>query len=186
MLSRFRCLVVACLLVAATSSAALADDMSVESGNPAMIKPFSAALLLGYGISLEDINPWGFGFGIRGGYNFDAIFVGARFGYFLGTDLYSLWELGAEVGYDFYLAPSILIRPGLGLGLATLVFDIPEFAGVVVANTSTTELYVAPGATFVYDIDATFFVGGEARLKFVLANSTVEGLILQATGGMRF
>src|SRR5688500_4540245 len=35
-------------------------------------KPFSAGLLLGYGIAFDDFNVWGLGFGLRGGYNLEA------------------------------------------------------------------------------------------------------------------
>ena len=47
----------------------------------------SVGLLLGYGIGLDlkgRPNPWGLGFGARGGYNLDQIYLGARFVFYLG------------------------------------------------------------------------------------------------------
>src|SRR6476620_6864399 len=52
---------------ATPSDAPAADSAAPSSGDPA--KPISVCLLLGYCISLEDgANPWGVGFGARGGY----------------------------------------------------------------------------------------------------------------------
>jgi hypothetical protein len=56
------------------------DDTDAPVVDPNADKPISVGLLLGYGIGLEDgPNPWGLGFGLRGGYNLDAIYLGVRF-----------------------------------------------------------------------------------------------------------
>jgi hypothetical protein len=154
-------------------------------------KPISAGLFLGYGISLEDgTNPWGFGFGLRGGYNIDAIFVGVRFLYYLGEDSVNVWELGVEGGYDVAVSEKFVVRPQLGLGLANISVDIPEFTvmGVSVGggSASSTEFYLAPGVSGIYDVNESVFVGAEARFKIVFADETAKAITLLATGGMRF
>lgn len=160
-----------------------------STGGPA--KPISAGLFLGYGISLEDgLNPWGFGFGIRGGYNIDQIFLGVRFLYFLGEDPVNIWELGVEGGYDVPVAEKFVVRPQLGLGLANISVSIPEFTvmGVSVGggSASSTEFYLAPGVSGIYDVNESVFIGAEARFKIVLADETAKAITLLATGGMRF
>jgi hypothetical protein len=155
--------------------------------------------LLGYGISFEDgPNAWGLGFGLRGGYNIDAIFLGARFVYYLGETeeaggfeaSYNLWELGIEGGYDIPVGP-VIIRPGLGLGIATVAYESPGFTGpTATIEDSATHPYIALGGSVLYDIDEQFFVGGDMRLQFVLGDDEEAGgataLIILANGGMRF
>ncbi|HKU38604.1 MAG TPA: hypothetical protein VJR89_10670 [Polyangiales bacterium] len=165
-----------------------ASSAGPSSGGPA--KPISAGLLLGYGISLEDANFWGFGFGLRGGYNIGAIFLGARFVYYLGEDNFNVWELGIEGGYDVPVAEKFVIRPQLGLGLATLVASIPDFTvmGVTVGggSASSSEFYIAPGVSGLYDVTDSVFLGLDARFQLILADSTAKSIVLLANGGMRF
>lgn len=178
---------------------ASSDDMGGgedESATNATAKPISVGLLLGFGIGFDEIDPWGLGFGLRGGYNLGAIFLGARFVYYLGESVealgvdasYNLWEFGIEGGYDLALDP-IVIRPTLGLGLASLVYsvDIPSGFGIG-GSTSTSEIYlaIAPGASVLFDVAENIFIGAEGRLQIVLAEETLSGLILMANGGMRF
>ncbi len=178
------------------STAAAPSAAPADSSGPA--KPISVSLLLGYGVSLKSgPNPWGFGFGARGGYNLDKIYLGARFAFYLGesqstagfkTSL-NVWELGLEGGYDFDVAQGLVVRPLLNLGIASLVADvtvsgIPNVGGT--GSSSVTKLYLAPGAALLYDVNDTFFVGLDARFQIILASSTAEGLIFLANGGMRF
>jgi hypothetical protein len=182
------------LLLLGFSSTALAQEAEVGGGD----KPISVGLLLGYGISFEDgPNPWGLGFGLRGGYNIDAIFLGARFVYYLGSSeeiagaewTLNFWELGIEGGYDIAAGP-VIIRPGLGLGIVNATIDIeasPLVASGFGGSTSETNPYLALGGSVLYDIDDTFFVGGDMRLQFVIGdNGDGTGLIILANGGMRF
>lgn len=168
------------------------DDTAEVGGGGS--RPFSAGLLLGYGIGFDEINFWGLGFGLRGGYNLEAagvpeVYVGARFMYYLGEDPVSHWELGIEGGYEIPVGP-VVIRPALGLGVANLTVEIP--ANPFIANSDTTTaseayLYISLGGTVLYDINEQFFVGGEMNLNFVLADPEgAEGLTILANGGMRF
>jgi len=167
-------------------SSADANDVP-EAPGAAHAKPISVGLLLGYGISFEDgPNIWGLGFGLRGGYNIDAIFLGARFVYYLGEDDVNLWELGIEGGYDIPVGP-VIIRPGLGLGLANVSISVDLPAPLEDIDDSETNPYFALGSSVLYDIDDTFFVGGDARLQFVIGdNGDGTALIILANGGMRF
>ena len=92
-------------------------------------KPISLGLLLGYGIDLEEesINPFGFGFGLRGGYTLDmGLYLGAQFIYFMGESFedpttgmegsINVIPISIEGGYDIDLE-AIVIRPLLGLGI---------------------------------------------------------------------
>jgi len=187
------------LCVIGMSSTALAQDQEQgdleysgdeSSGEQAEVggggKPISVGLLLGYSLSLEDgPNPFGVGLGVRGGYNLDAIFLGARFVYYLGESNFNIWELGIEGGYDIAAGP-VVIRPGLGLGIANLTVEIPRFAGFGGGSVSSTEVYFAPGASVLYDINDAFFIGGELRFMFVLSDPTYKALSILANGGMRF
>jgi hypothetical protein len=175
-------------------SAADSDEVPEASG-AAAARPISVGLLLGYGISFEDgPNPWGLGFGLRGGYNIDAIFLGARFVYYLGESeeaggfeaSINIWELGIEGGYDIPAGP-VVIRPGLGLGIAnaSISADLPP--PLESQDVSETNPYIALGASVLYDINPEFFIGGDGRIQIVIGdNGDGTALIILANGGMRF
>ena len=180
------------------------DAAPVEDAGGGAEKPISVKLLLGYGLSLEGDNPgpdnpWGLGFGLGGGYNLDQIYLGARFVYYLGssetvagTDFgLNFWELGLEGGYDVDLGGAVL-RPGIGLGLANFAFDGPTIAGIDTSD-SKMYLYIAPGVGVQFDVSDDIFLGAEARFKMVFGedqatgdSKMLKGLILLASGGMRF
>jgi hypothetical protein len=162
-------------------------DASVSESVGGQKKPISVGLLLGYGISLEDGgNPWGFGFGLRGGYNIDAIYIGARFIYYLGEDPVNIWELGIDGGYDFAVNDKFIVRPGLGLGIANLTVEVPEVLGFGGGSASESKFYIAPGVAGLFDVTDSVFVGVEARFKLVMSDPTDKAITLFANGGMRF
>jgi hypothetical protein len=166
-----------------------------ELGGDGPAKPVSVGLLLGYGISLEegDGNIWGLGFGLRGGYNIDEIFLGARFIYYLGDSeegpggaevSANAWELGLELGYDVDVDGAV-IRPALGLGVQNFSVDA-EVAGMSISN-SEMYFYLAPGVSALFDVSEDIFLGAEARFVLVFADPDIGKCItLLATGGMRF
>lgn len=103
----------------------------------------------------------------------------------------NIWELGIEGGYDVDLGGAI-IRPGIGLGLVNLAFDGPTVAGIDTSD-SKMYLYIAPGVGAQFDVSDDIFLGAEARFKMVFGEDTatgdskmLKGLILLASGGMRF
>jgi hypothetical protein len=153
-------------------------------------KPISVGLLVGYGLDLEDgpLNPWGLGFGARGGYNLDQIFLGVRFVFYLGGEeggvSSNVWELGLEGGYDID-AGGVTIRPGLGLGLASVSSEI-TLLGMSVSG-SDSYLYLAPGASLLFDVSDDIFVGADVRFQMIFADpDMVKALIMLANAGMRF
>jgi hypothetical protein len=165
------------------------ESLAVNGGDNigAPKKPISIGLLLGYGISLEDGgNPWGFGFGVRGGYNIDAIYLGARFAYYLGEDSVNIWELGIEGGYDFSVSDKFIVRPGLGLGIANVTVDLPEILGFGGGSASESKFFIAPGVSALYDVTDSVFLGIDARFKLVMSDPTVKAITLFANGGLRF
>lgn len=171
----------------AESGSAQPEPASVETSAGAEKKPISVGLLLGYGISLEDGgNPWGFGFGLRAGYNIGAIYLGARFVYYLGEDPVNIWELGIDGGYDIAVSDKFVLRPGLGLGIANLTVDVPTAFGFGGGSVSESKFYIAPGVAGLYDVTDSVFLGVEARFKIVTSDPTVKAITLLANGGMRF
>lgn len=181
------------LLVAAT-----ADAQGWNEG-PGPEKKISVGLLLGYGISFEDQNGWGVGLGVRGGYNLNQIFVGARFVYQLGETYeagfggvtlaeatINLWEAGLEGGYDLLVADKLTIRPEIGLGIATrMASSEGDLLGELVSG-STTNPYLALGASGLYDLTQEFFLGLDARIQLILGDGSPAALVLLINGGMRF
>jgi hypothetical protein len=179
-------------------TAAAADAQGFNEG-PGPEKKISVGLLLGYGISFEDQNGWGVGLGVRGGYNLNQIFLGARFVYQLGETYeagfggitlaeatINLWEVGVEGGYDLLVAEKLTIRPEVGLGIATRVASSGgELLGELVSGT-TTNPYLALGASGLYDLTSEFFLGLDARIQLILGDGSPAALVLLINGGMRF
>ena len=121
----------------------------------------------------------------------DTIYLGAKFQYDLGTSILSSWLLGIEGGYNVSVADKIVIRPELGLGLAGVSATAPKVTvfGTTVGggSVSTTDLYIAPAGTLLYDIQPDIFLGLHIGIPIILTSgSTTAGLLFLATGGMRF
>jgi hypothetical protein len=178
-----------------------AQESGLEIGTKGPAKPFSVGLLIDFGTDLtEDFNPWGLGFGLRGGYNLERLYVGVRFVYQLGNSVdvvtpglstleftYNLWELSLEGGYDFTLQDKLTLRPSLLLGIVSVIAssDGPVFGGEA-ADTSDTNLLIAPGASLLYDLTEQFFVGADVRLPVVIGGGSMLGLVFYVNGGLHF
>lgn len=158
------------------------------------LHPWSASALLGYGVDFEDgdLNAFGFGLGLRGGYKLDEhIYLGGQFNYFFGDSVdagagelsLNVITIGVEGGYDLYVDP-VVIRPSLGLGIA-IAHASTDISGVSISD-SKSNLYIAPGASVLYPIEDKYFVGGDARLWFITSDPGVEALTIMATAGMNF
>lgn len=159
----------------------------------------SVAGLLGVGFDIEDdlpndLNPYGFGLGVRGGYTLPDVpfYVGGTFIYHLG-DSQSADALGAriaevtanyvmlggEVGYDL-LFDQVTIRPYLGLGANIVNVDCePDVCG-----RSDAELYFSLGGSLLFYLTQNVFLGGDMRLSFV--TDAPDGIQLFGTGGAQF
>lgn len=178
---------------ATPSEAPSTDSAAPSSGGE---KPISVGLLLGYGIGLDlkgGPNPWGLGFGARGGYNIGQVYLGARFVFYLGSSKdvptgfggtasasLNVWELGIEGGYDIPVGDALAIRPEIGLGLASINADIGGLSD------SSSKFYIAPGVSVLYDVSDNIFLGVDARFQLITSDPTAKAIIFLANGGMRF
>jgi len=156
-------------------------------------KGFRIGALIGYGASLEDYNPWGPGFGLQAGYDLGTFVIGLRFVYYLGDTVeeprinnfeevigtesvtINVWELSLDAGFDLALSPAVTLRPGLGLG----------FASLASGNTSELTGAVSPGAALLFAATDSFYVGLDARFQVVTSSPEAKGLIFLATAGVR-
>lgn len=162
----------------------------------------SVGALLGVGFATSsnsaDINPAGFGLGVRGGYTLPMnLYLGGTFVYhfggsqnILGADVsFNMLYFGVEGGYDIEAGP-VIVRPYLGLGDVIGYGSIPQVCAFGVCagggSASSSAFGLWPGVAVLYPID-NFFVGGDTR--FVIAtgdNSDFTEFSLFATGGLKF
>jgi hypothetical protein len=121
------------IAVACSTSSALAQAFTQD-------KPqISGHLAYGAWMGDGDLNYYAFGLGARAGYTINpGVYVGGLFDFFFGeTDETNgpvvlgvptasakssgnSWLLEGEVGYDFALSPSFVLRPKIGLGVTEL------------------------------------------------------------------
>ena len=150
-----------------------------ESNYAAAQRPISLGILLGYGVDFDDPNLWGFGLGVRGGYNLKQVYLGVRFMWNFGES-YSgplgfdatanIWELGIEGGYDFVVIDKFTIRPELGLGVATSRISVDSDIGG--GSDSNSDFSLSFGASALYDITPSLFLGVNMRIPLVFADDT--------------
>jgi hypothetical protein len=149
-----------------------------------------------YGVAMDDddtygLNPYGFGIGARGGYTFRPnIYVGGVFEYFFGESesttvllateesSANVWLLQAEVGYDFGVSRSLVLRPKLGLGLTRLYEEVCGTAPVIgrqcPVDRSRGKFTFAPGLEIPIDLSG-LFIAPEVRFNL---GDDVNGFLL--------
>lgn len=143
-------------------------------------------------------NDRGFGVGLRGGYTMpSSIYLGGVFDYFFGSTDEKVvpgagsletkarfWSLGAEIGYDLGIAPSIVIRPIAGIGFARGSTEscttFPDETKVCTSGSDNNPFFEL-GGSFNW-FNGRFMLGGDAR--FLQANS--GALILGGHIGVKF
>lgn len=142
-----------------------------------------------YGADTDDlnVNPWGMGLGLSAGYTMrNAVYLGGNFEYFFGETVTgpgsefsaNLWQLSAEGGYDVGLGDSFVIRPKLGVGMASIMAEACV-AGVC-ADDSESDFLLAPGATFIL-LTRSFSLSLDLRYAMVFAEpETANALIFSA------
>lgn len=188
-------------LVAAPASAQEASLSAEASDDDGPDRPITVGLLAGYGLDLGgtgDLNPFGVGFGVRGGYNLDAIYLGARFMFFLGDSeevtvgattietSANLMTIGAEAGYDIELSDrGITLRPEVTLGLAIAGGEASDGAGGMI-DASSNNFYVAPGVSLLACLGTNVFTGLDVQVPFIFADETATGITFLAILGLRF
>ena len=182
------------------SEADKADEASDDEQERDRIKPISVALLAGYGLALNEpnhLNPFGIGFGVRGGYDIGPLYVGARFLFFLGdSEEISGVEasansitLGLETGYRVELLEKLILQPEIGGGLVVQSAEsmTSGAAGTEVPMDESSEvLYIAPGFALLAYVGRRSYVGIDVQLPIMFDDDTVLELTMFATGGMRF
>jgi hypothetical protein len=156
---------------------------------PATAQSFQLGLGFRYGADMNDanLNPWGPGVGLNLGYTMaNAVYLGGNAEYFFGSSEESagakieanIWQLSAEGGYDLGLGDSIVLRPKVGIGLASLQAE--ACLGAVCVDNSSTDFMLAPGGTFML-FTRSFSLSFDARYAMVFADAeTAKGLIFSA------
>lgn len=98
-----------------------------------------------------------------------------------------MWQLMAEVGYDLGLGPEAVLRPKLGLGMASVKIEAcMDVMGVVsCGGDSESKFAIAPGAQFLYDVGPVF-LSAEARHNHVFTEGNADGFLVGAGAGAAF
>jgi hypothetical protein len=149
---------------------------------------FGAGFRYGVEQNEGEVNPWGTGLGLDLGYTMEnSVYLGGNFEYFFGetTSLgtfevsQNVWQLSAEGGYDVGLGESIVIRPKLGLGLASLMVD--GCPADICENTSESDFMLAPGATFML-LTRSFSLSLDARYAMIVAEPELAKALIFSLG----
>lgn len=210
-------LVASLVALSATSDVAHADKAKKAAANPRQDdaegddapKVISVSLLAGYGHTFDahqQLNPLAVGFGVRGGYNIDALYLGLRFMFFLGDSEDTAIGVGSEVemveisansmtlgiegGYDLALVSDwLVVRPEVGVGLvigSAETMDIGSGPASPTDDQSSEDLYIAPGLALLVNLSDRVFAGFDAQLPIVFDSETELALTVFALAGMRF
>lgn len=172
---RIGCLVVGVLVTGL--AALIAPASALADGAPTLDEP-SVGVGFRYGTDRLDL-----GFGVRGGYTLSpGLYLGGVFDYHVGQTNqtswgeidYRFWGLLGQVGYDFPVVESLVVRPALLLGLLGVDSDCADAnTPAVCAHDVGIEGGLA-GELF-YAIDMVT-VGTELRLLFGNWDAFVFGL----------
>jgi hypothetical protein len=127
------------------------------------------------------------GFGVRGGGTLaQGFYIGGLFDYFLGstqtenlfgttlTAKASLWDLGAEGGFDFGVNAKVVLRPFVGLGIAHAQGSVcmDAVGGPVCSNASNDSAFFELGGLVNYVSD-TFIAGGDVRVMVADSSAAI-------------
>lgn len=163
---------------------------------PEARRHISVALLGGYGWtlnpqSIDQLNAFGVGFGVRGGFNIDAFYTGVRLQFFMGDSrvmangelTFDETMLALEFGYDVSV-DVLTLRPHLGVGLAMSSAELAAASGVT-EDRSSDDLYVVGGLSVIGDLTRRLFVGLDAQFPLIVRSPMVDGFTLQLAVGLR-
>ena len=156
--------------------------------------------MVGYGLEtskpFQGANQYGLGIGLQGGYTLDSgIFLGIQGEYYLGSTVdvqtgvanvgtnVNALALGAEVGYDIWMAGSLMLRLSAQIGaIGTMTANDPALSG----GRNYWTMYIGPGATLVLPFSDLFYVGLDGRFPIVFDSGSGNGsLIFTLVGGIR-
>jgi hypothetical protein len=175
--------------LALVSAAANAQEAPFTAGKPQV----GASLQYGIytGDDVGDLNPYGLGFGLRGGYTLDMnLFVGASFEYYLGGSedvlgedvSFNMYSFMLEPGYDIAVGEGLVLRPQLGIGFTWEHFDAPEPIG----GTTENDFAIAPGVQFLADVGGVFIQAGAKYHHIFVEDGNADGFLLNAGVGLTF
>lgn len=165
------------------------SEAQAEPPRTAGVLQFGAGFRYGIGLDDGEPDPWRTGLGLELGYTLpQAIYAGAVFDYFFGSTATvggvdmsaSLWQLALEGGYDLQLSEAVLVRPKLGLGVATIS---AECDGCVVGAASASDTYfaAAPGLTTMFFTSAVV-LSIDARYQMVFADPEMAQAVILSFG----
>lgn len=151
---------------------------------------------VGYGVYTGDgdLNPYGLGFGARGGYTLDSsIHIGASFEYYLGGEegpaSFNVMQFMLEPGYDLSVSPTMVVRPSLGIGMAKSMVEVcialPPPLGTgeeTCVDDSSSDFAVAPGAFLLIDFGGLYGQVGARYNHIFVDEGNADGFLL--TGGV--
>jgi hypothetical protein len=149
---------------------------------------FGAGFRYGVEQNEGDVNPWGTGLGLDLGYTMEnSVYLGGNFEYFFGETVdiggsevsNNVWQLSAEGGYDIGLGESIVLRPKLGLGMASLMVD--GCAVGICEDSSEQDFMLAPGATFIL-LTRSFSLSLDARYAMIVAEPELAKALIFSLG----
>ena len=168
-------------------------------------RPWYTALAVGWGFKTDrqvgydfGSDPYGLGFGLRGGYTFDIQLYAGVFGmYYIGSSTRgpimaagivsestaSYLHAGLEFGYDFWLGP-IVLRPSAQLGAAVGFRTTDGAPGNPATEGRPTGFLLSPGIVVFHPLD-DLFIGGEGRFNFVTGDG-IGAVLLAFNIGFRF
>lgn len=186
------------LAVVTLASIAAPASAQVRRGGLATANKVSLAVALGYGFVVtdegdldDDANPYGLGFGLRGGYTLDAgIYLGGLYqlygGEKVGNDtvngrMYQT-NVAGEIGYDLALGDALVLRPSVAIGSTVALGEVCVLDRCTSDHTDP-YLLVAPAATLVISL-GKLYIGGEARYFFLPDNDIPDGFLLGAQVGV--
>ncbi len=169
-----------------------------EAAPPPPAGPHTAnSIQLGVGfrygalLSKGDLNPWGTGLGLDVGYTLpQAVYLGGSFEYFFGGSVdyagglkakANIWQLSAEGGYDIGLGENFVIRPKVGVGVASLKTSFEGCVGVgsECDSSTDTKALLAPGVTFML-FTQRISLALDVRYAHVFSDPSAKGIIFAA------
>lgn len=184
------------IALTALSTAALAEDAKPAAAAASTSDPgmkISAAALVGFGVNnaapdgaSESFNIYGLGFGVRAGVSLPSnLYVGGTFVYHLGKSqeagtgafavksTVGMQYYGVEAGYNI-ASGGMTIRPYLGLGQAKPHAEVCV-GSVCSSGDYKSEIYIAPGAAFLFNVGTSMFAGVDARMVRIMTGDGDKG-----------
>ena len=138
-------------------------------------------------------NPYGFGLGADLGHTLEkGMYFGAEFNYFFGTtqqgsgveSTTNVVQYGVEFGFDAGVSADVVMRPKLGIGVATAGTE--QNGDDFVASDSTGGLFVPVGLALLCSVGNGGIIGGDFRYGISLDDADLNGLLFSLGAGVAF